>query len=312
MWESVIKRAMKDVEQLQDFATQGKGPVLAYLVQAFPRLAEEAEDIFQAAFLEALEKVRQEGFAPSEGWLAWFRWTCRNRALDRLRAGEREMFQRLFHQTSQGEEATSPVPDHAPGPSTIVVEGERRARQGILLSQVLSDFCRWCEARPDGFRMKTIYERRLRSESAEEIARALGVSRNVVDVTVKRARTWIYERICRADVDRSVFATMHAGRGDAPRQAPPQPHPPSRRNRPGEVRPNQFAAERVHVLPGNPPQTLAEVVRWVVDELGALCPSRERLEAYSTAPDESSLEDVRYHVEVARCRICTVLLQKAG
>ncbi|MGB9690186.1 hypothetical protein [Thermogutta sp.] len=51
-------------------------------------------------------------------------------------------------------------------------------------------------------------------------------------------------------------------------------------------------------------KTLGDVVRWVIAELGAMCPSPERLAAYFANPDDASLRDVRYHVEEARCPIC--------
>jgi hypothetical protein len=65
-----------------------------------------------------------------------------------------------------------------------------------------------------------------------------------------------------------------------------------------------------------PPQqlgTFAEVVRWVIHELGALCPSPERLEAYRVCPQGAELHDVRYHVEEAGCPICRAELEtRAG
>lgn len=55
-----------------------------------------------------------------------------------------------------------------------------------------------------------------------------------------------------------------------------------------------------------PPQltSFAEVVRWVIDELGAMCPSPERLAAYLANPQAAEYRDVRYHVEEAGCAIC--------
>ncbi|ASV74374.1 hypothetical protein THTE_1772 [Thermogutta terrifontis] len=51
-------------------------------------------------------------------------------------------------------------------------------------------------------------------------------------------------------------------------------------------------------------KTLGDVVRWVVAELGAMCPGPERLAAYFANPDDANLRDVRYHVEEVRCPIC--------
>lgn len=57
-------------------------------------------------------------------------------------------------------------------------------------------------------------------------------------------------------------------------------------------------------LPQPPLKTLGDVVRWVIEELGALCPSAERLQAYFQNPQDPQLRDVRYHVEEAGCSIC--------
>jgi len=50
--------------------------------------------------------------------------------------------------------------------------------------------------------------------------------------------------------------------------------------------------------------SFADVVRWVVEELGALCPSPQRLDAYHARPQAAEYRDVRYHLEEARCPIC--------
>jgi len=50
--------------------------------------------------------------------------------------------------------------------------------------------------------------------------------------------------------------------------------------------------------------SLGDVVRWVVEELGAFCPSPERLAEYWRQPDAPQYRDIRYHVEEARCPIC--------
>ena len=59
-----------------------------------------------------------------------------------------------------------------------------------------------------------------------------------------------------------------------------------------------------------PPElhSFTDVVRWVIEELGALCPSPERLSAYAQDPTAAEYRDVRYHVEEARCAICRAQL----
>lgn len=51
-------------------------------------------------------------------------------------------------------------------------------------------------------------------------------------------------------------------------------------------------------------RTLSDVVRWVIREVGAMCPAQERLTAYFANPADPGLRDVRYHVEEAGCPIC--------
>lgn len=50
--------------------------------------------------------------------------------------------------------------------------------------------------------------------------------------------------------------------------------------------------------------SFSDVVHWVVEELGGLCPSPERLAAYLADPSADEYRDVRYHVEEARCPLC--------
>lgn len=295
-------------EQLHAVAALHKEAIVAFLGRAFPRLAAEAEDIFHEVFLEALDKARGEGFVPSAGWPAWFRWCCHNRAVDRLRGEERRLLEDLSAAGPSSGSPGLPLADHAPGPATQAAEKERRGRQGLLLSHILADFCRWCESRPEGYRLKTIYERRIRGETPAHIAQTLSIARNTVDQSVKRARDWIFQRVCQADVEGTVFVTLRRGRrlaGDAPLVQPPGP--------PVHERP-------ISRVPFQPPPSrgfpvlhnLAEVVHWVVEELGALCPSPERLHAYRASPHDPALEDVRYHVETARCRICQAHMEQAG
>lgn len=53
-----------------------------------------------------------------------------------------------------------------------------------------------------------------------------------------------------------------------------------------------------------PMNSFGDVVRWVVEELGAFCPSPERLAGYWLNPDAPQYQDIRYHVEEAGCPIC--------
>lgn len=53
-----------------------------------------------------------------------------------------------------------------------------------------------------------------------------------------------------------------------------------------------------------------DVVSWVVEELGALCPSQQRLLAWHKNPHDEQLRDVAYHVQEAKCPICQAELDR--
>ncbi len=190
---------------------------LDYIIRGFPRLAGEAEDLLQQAWLEARRRVVDEGFRPQTGWESWLRALIRSRAIDRLRALERQVFLSWQARTSDvsanlpGNEPRSPLPS----PSREVVEQERRQRQGLLLSEVLAEFCRWCEAKPAGsgqagrLALKEAYERSLHGQSPADIAAAMGVPRETVYQWLHQARQWVYRRISDKDIDRSVFLTLY-------------------------------------------------------------------------------------------------------
>ena len=54
--------------------------------------------------------------------------------------------------------------------------------------------------------------------------------------------------------------------------------------------------------------SFSDVVHWVVEECGAMCPSPRRLAEYRENPQDKQFGDIRYHVEEAGCRICRALL----
>lgn len=198
-----------------------------YLVRAFPRLASETDDILQEVFLEAFQRSQADGLSPVEDWWAWCRTAVRHRAIDRLRQWERRAFRQLSGQktssqsdsfdSSRPSESSSREPvDSSPGPATQAAEKQRRTRQGLLLSEVLVDFCRFCEAKPARLKMKEAYERALHGQRPEQIAAAMELPPAEVHQLLYRARQWILERIRQADVDRSVFVTLFAAKGERP------------------------------------------------------------------------------------------------
>jgi|GEM_PF-822205 RNA polymerase sigma factor (sigma-70 family) len=197
-----------------------------YLVRAFPRLQDEAEDILQEAFLHAMERLRAGESNAVGDWPSWFRTVVRNRAIDRLRKWERRAFRQLSQQknsrsssrsSSSRETCSSTDPsDPTPSPATQTIEKERRTRQGLLLSDVLAAFCRYCEANPTRLPMKEAYERVLRGQSPKQIAQAMALKPEEVHQLIYRARHWMLDRIRQTDVDRSVFMTLFGHKKQAP------------------------------------------------------------------------------------------------
>lgn len=55
--------------------------------------------------------------------------------------------------------------------------------------------------------------------------------------------------------------------------------------------------------------SFGDVVRWVIEDLGAMCPSAERLAHYARTPEAPDVSDVRYHVVDAGCRLCRIELE---
>lgn len=203
--------------ELAEAFTTHRAALRRWLQQAFGRLRDRADDILQDAFAETLCRVRSQAFCPPIGWVGYLRLVARNRAIDQLRSWERCLFRQLVagslseaSSRSSQPSASDPGPsDKTPGPNTQLAEKERRGRQGLLLSQVLEQFCRWCESRPDRLAVKEAYERSLRGQQPGEIAAAMQVTAEEVYGLLNRARQWVFQRIRQADVDRSVFLTLH-------------------------------------------------------------------------------------------------------
>lgn len=296
-------------QALELFLEQGGRKALcAHVIRRFPRLTTAAEDIVQGVLQEVLAGAGGSGFevgggeqrAARHGSLEWgdaqgllprhtilrhLRQLVRWRALDALRRAEHVALSAL----DQGEDSSDlgarlEVRDrHQLSPSGQYAEAERRREQVLLLSDVLREFTAWCESpeRRGGLVMKELYERRLRGQEMAQIAAAMGLARNTADQMLKRARDWILERIRQQDVDQSVFRTILRG-ADAGRR-------------------------EVSVSIGDVRITFTsfhDVVRFVVDEMGALCPGPDRLEEYRQSPHQEGFRDLRYHIEEAGCRHC--------
>ncbi|GAB4142883.1 RNA polymerase sigma factor [Thermopirellula anaerolimosa] len=216
---------MTDPEALQELtrALEDNRPrLLSYIVRGFPRLADEAEDILHQVWLEARRRIEDDGFQPRTTWEAWLRTIVRSRAIDRLRVLERQVFL-SWQVRGNGVSGDLPRPEPEsphPSPSREIAEQERRQRQGLLLSEVLAEFCRWCEKKSaksgeaQRAALKEAYERSLRGQSPAEIAAAMGVSPNAVYQWLHQAREWVRQRITQKDIDRSVFLTLYGARDE--------------------------------------------------------------------------------------------------
>ncbi len=186
-------------------------PLLKFLECGFPRLKDEVEDLVQRVFAEALEC----GFDKKLDAVQLRRWlytTVRRRAIDYLRKWERRAFIQLAQKQSHSDLSGAVEEEGGAGPQTQALEEERRQRQGVLLSQVLQEFVRWCESSPRRILLKEAYERALRGQSASQIAQAMQVSSQQVYQWCSDARCWIYDRIIQKDIDRTVFLTWHRAR----------------------------------------------------------------------------------------------------
>jgi len=180
-----------------------------YLMRIFPPLDSAAcEDSVQMAFVQVLEKVRNSGLKPETKCLPYLYKVVRNRAIDEIRKRERNLFVEFSARTTESSDAKSSDADRQP-PSKVLVRAERRRQQGKLLSQILQEFCRRCEARPEMLKQKEVFERNARGQEPAEIAKAMGIPQGNVYVHLSRAREWVRERVRKSDVHRSVFLTFH-------------------------------------------------------------------------------------------------------
>lgn len=277
----------------------------AYLRKVFPNLKERVQDVVQQVLCEVLgvlrsgtepaghcfEKLqtllnrldyyRRQGLSWEETWSRYLRRLLRWRAIDLLREREFSYFESMTSQGPEDSSASRLEPQAAiADPSIILGEAERRQRQVRLLSDIFREFVSWCESNGQALK-KEVYERRLRDQKPEAIARALGLGRNHVDQVIKRARDWMRERIERRDVHRSVFLTLHRW----PR--------------------NSFSLPQTTRF-----SNFAEVLRFVINEMGALCPSEARLLQYRANPSSPDCHDVHYHVREAACRLCNADLEQ--
>ena len=312
----------QDIErQLTEAYRSALGSLQDWLVRSFPRLRDDAEDILQSAYLELMQRARRQGTSPHTNWEAALRRLARQRAIDRLRSLEYRIFRQMTGSANEEGETGEDMPQEAeniqarmPPPVAEVTTRERRTRQGLLLSNVLEEFCSWCESAPNRLVIREAYERSLRGQKPAEIAEAMGLPAAQVHSLLHQAREWVYERVKKHDVNRSVFLTLHRRKKE---DRPAETSNVARQQfcSPGWGLKDQFPGGKSLSEPAmagenraDPPlpafSTLADVVHWVIEELGAMCPSPSRLQAFAERPDAPEFRDVRFHVTVAQCKLC--------
>ncbi|MDC0176259.1 sigma-70 family RNA polymerase sigma factor [Planctomycetaceae bacterium] len=259
------------------------------------------EDLAQRVYLETLKKIRHDDFQPENGWWNWLRWLASKRALDYLRLFEREAMESLSPPGEDSSRGGWQPAVHNITPSDNLAQAERRGRQVTLMSDVFQEFCRHCETKDQESPQKEAYERTLRGQKPVKISEAMGISRSHVDVLVKRARDWFHKRIDQVDGNDSALNTL--------RRLWQMTTPRTRETLALQPNPIDQQSDSIAPDPARPQipqfQSLGEVCRWVIKDLGGMCPSLERLTKYRRQhPGSTELSDVRYHVEEAGCHLC--------
>jgi RNA polymerase sigma factor (sigma-70 family) len=303
------------VDEFEAFCNQAAlDSLTARLRLAFPRLESEAEDLVQEALLQTLDKVRKEPFQPEKGWRAWLYAVAKNRALDRLRRVELKLFEDLSTRNASTSGQGWQPADNRVSPSERAAEKERRTRQGKMLSDILQEWCRHCETSSEGLMHKEFFERLLRGQDYEVIKAVLdehmgkkgkgGISKNTLYQWRNRAHQWILDRVRQTDVNRSVFQTMLRPSNEKNSAVVSRSAPLLRKGK--RSRGAVEASNHPPQPPRQPPNVtrFGDVVLWVIEEAGALCPSPERLERYSSQRSLTEFPDVQYHVEEANCQLC--------
>jgi DNA-directed RNA polymerase specialized sigma24 family protein len=268
---------------LEEFLEQKQGMLVRFIEKKYPRLRDQAEDVVQQVLCEVLEHLHKESVIGQQlrmrleerhqrlgDWgQVWSRYLFQLlswRAVDVLRKWERKLVLSLADAPTGWEPVASSL-----SPSTVLGEAQEHQRRIELLSDLLRGFCRWCESRRAGGQMKEVYERRLRGQEPSAIAQELRLPVNTVHQYLSRARAWLQEQVAQRDPRHSVFGPV-LGQG------------------------NQTNS------PSKGASSFAEVLRLAVEEIGALCPSPERLQAHCQGKDQAP--DIDYHLK--HCRLCQV------
>lgn len=247
--------------------------MLGYLRKCFPRLDDaDREDAVQTVLVKML--ASNADIVPTDAYL---RQAAKNSALDILKQRERGWFKSLGSEVAKKELASLSPLEADMQDADIAAEINRRGRQKLLLSDILQEYAQRCELQ-NMQTQREIYERKLRGQEVKIIESSMDVTRASIDKHLQRARDWISNRMQQADVEKSVFQTFLRPKRDVP--AIPD-----------------TVAEDV-------PRNFHEVLMRVVNEVGALCPSDERLARFEQQPQAVEFSDLRYHIQEAQCPLC--------
>lgn len=291
--------------------------VLQRLYDGIPRLLSEfahdfsqlspvdREQCVEGAFADIVESYRADP-ARYSNWHGAFVTAARHDALDRVKRLRRRST------ASEPDDAEAPARTSPPRIVTAVplddiqptgrepesweqtLGNEKRQRRGLLLSDVLREFCRECEERGHlGRRDRQIVERVIRSDWNDTVAARMFPDcrdrrgpANSVNQIMHQTTKWLRKRVAQRDVRRSVAAT--------------------------------FVGE-VEGRPRLTPRQALDLLWQAVVEFRGMCPSDERLGKFHRKPNATELSDVRYHVLDARgagetrgCASCQTRLERLG
>jgi len=255
-----------------------------WLKRAFPRLdSHQIDDWVQHLTFIILDQGVPTNLAGRD--LLRHLWTILKRdVLDSLKRREMASLEALTD-TSPGGGSAPEV--NAWSPSSLAVESERLQRRERLLSDVLRDFVLDCEKR-QAWIERELMERLLRGQNREEAARAMNISMEHLYQTSGQGRKHLQELMQKQDVHRSVFVSFFG--------------------QPREKRPLPDGAVPAHQA------ELTGLIRFLIEEAGAMCPSDSHLEAFAREgksareADPVAFRDVWYHVNEARCPLCATTL----
>ena len=169
---------------------------------------------------------------------------------------------------------------HAPDlnqhePPSLVLRREKETRREKLVSDVLRDFTAESETLKR-FREHEVMERSLRGESRSQIAQELGLEIGTVYTALSRANQRLMKHVAHKDVRQSISTTFHS---EASNHA-----------------------------------SLVDLIRWTIEQAGAMCPSPKRLEQFlhQSESQQRLQTDLWFHVRTAKCTLCATLSSVAA